>query len=490
MREILKPHMHQLNRKPLSTKARNIALVDSVWFHTFVEWLEGDSEVTPGPINNAKLSDRIKKGDSLEMGPDYEIVESNVMVSLAKQFKGGPVITRPLVPDPLTGTPLVILRPVRFTVTYHLNSIQKTAHPSWAMSEVKRQFCEKFDLDPSKFAIHAGVSKVLVEDTTLCGDVFTEYGSEITLTMNRAPTVSGYERRPIARLSRKTGMTEQVQYDFVPPNSLANFFEAFIHCLVHVKPLADIFQESVSETRQNHIFMYMKAYFTARKKDRKVAYVPHNIYHWFLDEYPRSFESHLPQIGMIIESFLKELDKELSKKCPAIYDLFAFAVRQHRVCDKCGQTYEGDKLFFSLHLPNNARIKNSDELARSIIGSAKKKTEDEQVCMRCGKLHKSENENELIKLPSYLIVVVPKNKNVFASDVSLKDPLQFEETGEEFTLFGVISQHEGPSDEFKASAFDEDLGSWISYKDVAFVVDEEVKCCRTLIFRRSGQIQE
>ena len=494
-REILEPHMHQLNHRPVSTKTRNVAIVDATWFSDFLEWLEGRSDATPGPINNTELSDRIKSGELLVMGSDYEIVESNVMTSIAKQFKGGPVITRPLVPDPMTGAPLVILRPVRFTVTYNMNSIQKTAHPYWAMSEVKKQFCEKFDLDPAKFVLQAGESSTPIEETALCGDVFAKLGSSITLSMRRAPPTSSYERRPIARLSRKTGKTEQVQCDFILPNSLANFFEAFIHCLVHVKPLADVFQGYVSETSQNHLFMYMKAYFTARSKDRRVAYIPHNIYQWFLDEYPRSFETHMPQIGVIIETFLKELDRELSSQCPIIYDLFALMFKQQRQCEKCQQTYECDKAYFSLQLPTNSNIHNSSDLAVRISEAAARKTNDEQICIRCGKLHRCDNQNELIKLPSYFILLVPENRHIFANDVSLRDTLNLSglvSSGgdEEFALFAVVSHHDGPSEEFKAIAFDEVLDTWISYKDVPFDVGEELRCSRVLIFKKKAQTPE
>ena len=175
----------QLTGDPRPTKMRNIALIDKQWFDKFCNWIRSTRSSTgisfPGPISNEELYNRLNvrknetsaispiensdgnieedneaeetEKDQLEIpkeGVDFEVVEENVFEVLMRTFKGGPLILRPYMTNPITNESYVLLNPLKLTVYADGNQYVRTVDPQWTVSGLNIFLCDKFQLDSSQ----------------------------------------------------------------------------------------------------------------------------------------------------------------------------------------------------------------------------------------------------------------------------------------------------------------------------------------------------
>lgn len=179
IRDEVLTHIHQYTHNQVSTKARNIVLVEPQWLDQLILWVTGKSEVNPGHIDNSVLKDKIVSGSAMELGKDYDFVEGNVYDTLVLAFGGGPMIMRPIMMGP-DGNFWVILNPMKLEINYCGKMSHKTVDPAWKLSFVKESFCKKAEVDPVKHSFSAGDIQELDESLS-CSECAKQYGTVLNM---------------------------------------------------------------------------------------------------------------------------------------------------------------------------------------------------------------------------------------------------------------------------------------------------------------------
>ena len=146
------PLIPQLTGEQRKPGNRNISIINFDWFRKFRDWILSNG-AHPGTIDNNTLNDKINRGVAISEGVDFEILEINVFNALQCVFKGGPIIMRPYMMNPVSKNMEIVLKPIKIQVNIDGNVSMKTANSKWNLFEFISGIAEKNNVEVSKLRV-------------------------------------------------------------------------------------------------------------------------------------------------------------------------------------------------------------------------------------------------------------------------------------------------------------------------------------------------
>jgi ubiquitin carboxyl-terminal hydrolase 4/11/15 len=102
------------------------------------------------PIDNQHLMDKGELRSDISEMNDYSIVTGPVWSQLYSWYGGGPVISRTIALNPITGKPQVLVTFPKYEIFFRDQRRPFPFSPFRAVGELKLEACQAFSCDPSR----------------------------------------------------------------------------------------------------------------------------------------------------------------------------------------------------------------------------------------------------------------------------------------------------------------------------------------------------
>lgn len=461
----ISPHIPQLSSEPIASLNRNVALVTVPWFKDFISWVKDPEAPEPPAIDNTELAEKLKQHEQLKLSEDFEFVETKVFDVLKTIFQVNLMIIRPFVVNPDTREMVILLYPIKFSITFNLHKKQSTADPSWKLNVIKTQFCRKLLLDPTKFGLYNSNSREMLPELSTAGEIAELYGTELLLKNNASASIPSLVHNTSIN-TKSTGAvstTDMKCYEFTQ----SSYFCSFLNCLSQIQQFKTIarqfYLDNPSISEYNSLLAIFIHFLVTPNASVK------HVYASFLT---RSNYSHATSSwvnGEMTKSFFEKLDAELKEQNSTIIsDLFFGEKITHTECS-CDYKSDSTEITSAYVLPISHKFFRTTTIKHCFkkLLSPKKST---LTCPHCGRTIIP--THQVTKLPQILVIVLERFNKMShgivkdTTKITFPDSLDLQylthnEVDSNYKLISVMSHLGGaPSDHYRGVVLDDSTGKW------------------------------
>jgi ubiquitin C-terminal hydrolase len=278
-RELLRANralVHDLKGRPQS---RKIYLVPIDWHIRLIQWLDGDRDDPPGPIDNSILLINGELNPLVRFKQHFRVVEADIWPSLTTIFPCPNPIARRIGIHPLFSTTTVIMKPIILEMYIPCKGILcKTVSDEWTFQDIRRPLCTTLHLIYSDHCFVDWSTNESIDDYQSIGSFAEKHGTKVKLQSTRAvtrecgiggsqasippmplltfPALPGVTKgdRILLVQTRRGGTVHEIRWP--RPVGLANagndcYFIAGLQCLIRVPLLATFVLGSDYHTQIN-----------------------------------------------------------------------------------------------------------------------------------------------------------------------------------------------------------------------------------------------
>lgn len=462
-----------------SNSARNVFLVASDWYQTFISWLDDESNPLPGEINNFDLQSKLQNKEHVEEHIDFEVLDKNIAETVFNFFHGGPQVLRPLLPDPKTQAPVVIIYPIKLTFVYEKENLTVTVHPTWTLEDIKKNVGQRKKFDPTTATFLSDSTNVVIPDDTTAQKMIELFGNKIQVSLPGSLRMNPTNHGKTTSIGSVGSIPGNMRMSIISEGSI---FSALLQCLARIPKIRNAVSAfkipDVPDENNDTVDIAFVRYFTEIMKN-PTAHINTETSN-FSVAYNTAVYMKTDEINTIRHFELPSLLNILLREGTVISDLFKLKEHRTELCPKCKYFNEFDVESTSItveivkKLFRKAKIEDCFDHYYSLRKRVKSNRWD---CPQCKKKVLVREQTKSISLPQVLVVFVHRFVKESSHDYNyLEDEIvygtslnlsQFTgNSGDKYKLVGSIA-HVGHTftQRYKAFIIEEDGKKWTMFND-------------------------
>ena len=461
-----------------SAAKRNISIIEIEWYRKFVAWLQDENNPFPGEVTNSVLSPRISAKEPITEHVDYEIVEKNVADAIFSFFKGGPQYLRPLLPDPKTGAPTIIVYPVKLSCTFEGKNFVTTVDPSWTLEDIKKIVAAKEKFDPTTATFLTETTGVVIPDDTIASKIVEVFGSKIQISL--PGSLKPRNDKPKTSSCGSVGSVPQaLRMNLISEGCMLNaFIQILCRSPAFVNAVAAIEIPEHPDPINDTPYIAFTRYF------RDVVSKPQQSYQSEVAPAATAFNASIinrtDEINSMRHFEFPSLFALLLREINIGADLFTGQIMSSQLCPKCGYYNETTNPYTTISLDIKSkwfRKTKTETLLDNFVELKKRDKSNRWECPKCHKKVLVREQNKILTAPQILILHLKRfvkssshDINVVTDEVGYGLNLSLAPyTGnkaDEYQLIGSIA-HVGRSftQRYKCYVLEEDGKKWTMYND-------------------------
>ena len=461
-----------------SALKRNIAIIEINWYRKFVDWLKDQNNPFPGEVKNSLLTPRISAKETLIEHQDYEVVEKNVAEAIFNFFKGGPQILRPLLPDPKTGQPTIIIYPVKLSFSFEGKNFVSTVDPSWTLEDIKKIVATKEKFDPTTATFLTESTGVVIPDDTIASKIVEVFGSKIQISL--PGSLKPRNDKPKTSSCGSVGSVPQaLRMNLISEGCMMNaFIQILCRCAPFTRAINSIQIPETPDPINDTPYIAFTRYF------REILANPQQQYQTEVAPAATAFNASIinrtDEINSMRHFEFPSLFTLLLREINIASEIFTGQILSSQLCPKCGYYNESTQPFTTISLDIKTKWfkkTRTESLLDNFVELKKRDKSNRWECPKCHKKVLVREQNKIVSAPEVLILHLKRfvkssshDINVVTDEVGYGQNLSLSPyTGnksDEYQLIGSIA-HVGRSftQRYKCFVLEEDCKRWTMYND-------------------------
>ncbi|EAY19276.1 Clan CA, family C19, ubiquitin hydrolase-like cysteine peptidase [Trichomonas vaginalis G3] len=479
-RDQMIPFLPQLKGEtPRSNSARNVFLVTSAWYRSFISWIEDESNTSPGEVNNTELQAKLQNKEPVEEHVDFEILDKNIAETVFNHFHGGPQILRPLLADPKTQAPTIIIYPIKLIFIYEKENLTSTVHPNWTLEEIKKRVGQRRKFDPSTATFLSDSTNVVIPDDTTAQKIIELFGAKIQVSLPGSMKMNPANHGKTASIASVGSIPGNMRMSIISEGSI---FTAFLQCLARIPAFRKAVSsypvpEQPNENNDTPAIAFVR-YFTEIMK-QPTAHLNSETSEVSV-AYNTAIYMKTDELNAIRHFELASLLHVMLKENIVGEDLFKFKESHCEMCPKCKycNEYESECSSITVELVKKLFRKAKLEDCLDDYYAAKKGDKNNRwECPQCKKKVLVREQTKAINLPTILVIYVHRFVKESSHDYNyLENELIYGQTlnlsqftgnsSDKYKLVGSLA-HVGHTftQRYKAFIQEEDGKKWTMFND-------------------------
>lgn len=493
LKQKLLSEKHELTRPEATTKAQYLAFIDKSWLKSYFLWLNGKTEITPGPIPNHLLCFEGKFDTSKEYGIDFLAIPVKNFDELLSIFHGGPKIVRPYVIHPGSGNPCFIYEPIQIECDVEGHIYKKVVDERWLVSHIKKALCTSLNLSKSKcqFLTHDcrlddGQTKLKFIDqncdigTAICQNpgplrLYLMPGAHI---LSSHVTGQRYENMILLKDGEARGLIN---------DDATSFVNASLQALFHLKPLSSMilsqdFEKMIS-TSKGLVCRAMKYLFNELSQKNSTPANKQPLLSAIRIE--KSMDA-IFFIECLVNTLISETNLGKNHAISPLSDIFVGHLSGAIECEECHNFSIVHSTYTVLGLPipkpgyGDSKtlidgVVPLDECIAKFSLPTKIPTVEAKPCSNCHKSSKQYRTLAIETAPNVLLIALKRFSSAFAFTIKNDTPVGYPDqiniasfVGKGSGIYSLVSviYHEGDiEDGIFTTTSKEDNGHWFYYVD-------------------------
>ena len=478
-RERMIPLLPQLaGEEQRSANARNVYVIETQWFRSFVQWLRDEQNPFPGEVNNSTLKSRISNKESLQEHTDFEVVEKNVGEAIFNFFKGGPQILKPLLPDPKTGHPTVIIHPLKLNFTFDTKNFVTTVDPDWTLEDIKKIVGNKHKFDPTTATFLTESTGVVIPDDTIASKIVSNFGTKIQISLPGS-LMQRIDKPKTSSCGSVGSVPQALRMNLIAEGCLLN---AFIQILCRIQLFTNIVNgneipeqpDPINDTPNITFTRYFREIFNSPQHQFPNETAPSAT------AFNTSIINRTDEINSMRHFEFPSLMSMLVREVNISPEIFASTLISSQLCPKCGYYHEEQSTIEVIPLDIKSKWFRKTKIEHCIeafLEVRKREKTDRWECPQCHKKVLVREQNKIQSTPKILILFLKRfvksashDINVISDEVGYSHNLSLSQyTGnkeDEYYLVGSIA-HVGRTftQRYKCFVGEEDGKRWTMFND-------------------------